>query len=378
MNLKFVDQHFLMEKIVIICTQLEAGGAQRAAIRLAEYFRAKNIHCENWFLYKKRDVFKDVPHVKIIFPDKINSVRKFFKFLGSLYLSFKEYRPDAVLTFGHNANIIAQFIAFLSGIKKRVASHRNPRWGYMSTFQQIIDYLWSVLGVYRKITAVSKSTKDSFSNYPSYIFHNIQVIENGFDFEPSQLNKEDAKAKLNLPQNIFLVGNVGRLSFQKNQKILINAIAKLDEDIHLTIAGEGELREELVKYSESLRVQDRVHFLGEIAHDKMPIFYKAIDLFAMPSRFEGLSNALVEAMSSNIPVVCSSIDAQKDVIVDKQSVQSGILLPLDKPEKWADAIQQLKNNPEKYSELKESSKSRSKDFTIEEMGNSFLKVITDN
>jgi glycosyltransferase involved in cell wall biosynthesis len=172
-----------------------------------------------------------------------------------------------------------------------------------------------------------------------------------------------------------LVGNVGRLSDQKNQHVLFKAISELDNNVHLAIAGEGELREKLDEYANKLQVSDRVHLIGEIEYDKIPIFFTSIDIFAMPSKFEGLSNALIEAMSFSLPVICSSIDAQKDVLINEQEVNSGILLEYDKPGDWAKTIAELKNDTGKYLEFKEKATLRSEDFTIERMGASFIELI---
>jgi glycosyltransferase involved in cell wall biosynthesis len=362
--------------IVLICTQLEAGGAQRAALRLAKYFRKQGNECENWFLYKKRDVFQDEPNIKIIYPGQIKSIGNLAVLFKDLYLHLKNSKPDVVITFGHNSNIIAQFIALFAGVKNRIASHRNPRWGYMSKSQQVIDSLWARIGIYKTITAVSGSTKQSFSNYPERIFKNIHVIENGLELEAVTVkNKTEAREALNLPKDVFLIGNVGRLSDQKNQRILVEAISQLSDDIHLSIAGEGELRDKLVNYANELNVAHRVHLLGEIEYSMMPIFFTAIDIFAMPSKFEGLSNALIEAMSANLPVICSSIDSQKDVLIMKDGTVAGKLLPVDQSDKWAKAITNLKKDRAMYLELQEKAKIRSEDFTIEKMGSAFLQLI---
>lgn len=365
-----------MKKIIIVCTQLEAGGAQRAALRLAKYLKEENYLVENWFLYKKRDVFENVPNIQIVYPSKIDSIKGLLIFFRELFKKMRGLKPDVVITFGHYSNIITQIFALLAGIKIRIASHRNPRWGYMSKLQQLIDNLWARLGVYNDITAVSKSTRDSFSNYPEHIFKKIKVIENGLEFRSEvDMDKLETRNFFNFPHDAFIVGNVGRLSDQKNQRTLIKAVSLLGEEIHLAIAGEGELRGELENYASELQVSQRVHLIGEIEYEKMPYFFKAIDVFVMPSKFEGLSNALIEAMSYSLPVICSAIDAQKDVLIDDEGTTSGILLEYDQPDKWAVAIKTIRNDMNKFQELKVKAKRRSSDFTIDKMGDAFLQLI---
>src|SRR5690606_12657429 len=92
---------------------------------------------------------------------------------------------------------------------------------------------------------------------------------------------------------------------------------------------------------DNFSLKGRVHLLGELRHDQIPLFLKAIDIYTMPSLFEGLSNALVEAMASGVPVISSDIDAQKDIVISDDGVMNGILLdPLDS-EQWRTEILNL-------------------------------------
>src|SRR5690606_34853733 len=106
--------------------------------------------------------------------------------------------------------------------------------------------------------------------------------------------------------------------------------------------------------------------------DQIPLFLKAIDIYTMPSLFEGLSNALVEAMASGVPVISSDIDAQKDIVISDDGVMNGILLdPLDS-EQWRTEILNLLGSPEMMQYYRMRSLHRSEDFTLEMMTNGFL------
>ena len=363
--------------ILLFCTQLEAGGAQRAALRLSEFLRSKGYACETWFLYKKRDVFQDEEYINIVYPKKVKGIKGIIRLLINLRSQIKEYTPDVVITLGHNSNILVQFVCYFTGIKNRIASHRNPSWGYMSKSQQFVDKLFAKFGVYKKITAVSKSTKDSFKFYPDSIFKKITVIENGINFSKSSKKKMESRKLLNLPEDVFLIGNIGRLSKQKNHTLLIKSLSKLPDNICLTIAGEGEDREELTGLSEKLEVRDRVYFLGEISYNQIPEFLNAIDIFTMPSKFEGLSNALVEAMAAGKPVIASDIPSQRDVVENTGGESFGFLLDVDNSDAWVNKINEFYLEPKLIEEYQKLSFKRVEDFSLSKMGNCFLGVINE-
>jgi glycosyltransferase involved in cell wall biosynthesis len=362
-------------KIIILCTQLEAGGAQRAAIRLAGEFRNDGHQCENWFLYKKRDVFKDHTNFRIIHSSPLKSKLSFLKLLKDLYSGIKESKPDIVITFAHNANVIGQVVAFLCNIKIRIASHRNPSWGYMNKFVKVIDYLWAGSGVYSAIVPVSESTKKSFSYYPKNIYNKLRVVNNGLNYVFPQISKEEARLIFGLPKHVPLVGTIGRLSPQKNQITLIKAIQSI-KGAHLAIVGDGELRSELRSTVEELNLVDRVHFVGEIPQENIPAFLASLDVYAMPSLFEGLSNALVEAMYAGLPIVSSDIDAQRDVVINNEGVAVGVLLPATDVDAWGKSLQKILTDEEFSADLAKKALCRSKDFSMERMVLGFYNAIS--
>lgn len=133
---------------------------------------------------------------------------------------------------------------------------------------------------------------------------NINVIKNGIDtnyFVPG--NKSEARKHFRLPEGAIIIGSSGRLETVKGHNILIDALSHLHKNIHLVIAGRGSLRQALEQQAIDLRIQDRVHFLGQC--DNMPTFYQSLDLFCLPSFMEGMPLAPLEAQSCGIPAVIS-------------------------------------------------------------------------
>jgi glycosyltransferase involved in cell wall biosynthesis len=361
-------------KVIILCTQLEAGGAQRAAIRLCAELRDLGIEAENWFLYKKRDVFLDTPNLKLILPRNIESPLDYPRAILSYYRELKKFKPDAVISFMHYSNILGQTASMIGNVKIRVASHRNISSGDMNRFLMFLDGICARTGVYTSITAVSESTKRSYNYYSKKKYDQIKVIHNGMNFRPSSLTKEQARLKFNLPVDARIIGNIGRLSLQKNHKLLVEALVKMP-GVHLIGIGEGELRGEIEEQARALGVSERIHLPGEISFNDIPDFLKALDMFVMPSLYEGLSNALVEALNAGLPILASDVDSQRDVIVDDNGVYAGILLPVHDADKWANSINDLFADPERIATMSETAIKRGKDFAMSKMVNGFLSTI---
>ena len=136
--------------------------------------------------------------------------------------------------------------------------------------------------------------------------------------------------ELNIPDNSKLILSVGELNENKNHIIVIDALAKLQLNFHYLICGNGKLKDKLLEHAKSLGVADRVHLLG-YRTDVLKIM-KSCDVFAFPSKREGLSVALMEALACGLPCVASKIRGNSDLITDT----CGILVK--KEDEWAPNI----------------------------------------
>ena len=134
-------------------------------------------------------------------------------------------------------------------------------------------------------------------------------------FNTVKVDRDLKRSQLGLPKEAFVVLSVGELNKNKNHEVIIRAIAKIDNpDIHYIVCGEGPLKGYLIDLSEDLGIKNRVHLLG-IRKDIAEIC-KVSDLFTFPSYREGLSVALMEAMANGLPVVCSNVRGNSDLIED--------------------------------------------------------------
>jgi len=194
----------------------------------------------------------------------------------------------------------------------------------------------------------------------------IGIIANGVSrdrFAPKPHN--DYTDKLNLL-------TVCRLISRKRLHLLIEATALLVEkglDVTLNIAGEGNLMDELKSLAERLSVTNRVNFLGLIPSADMPAVYRENDVFVMCSSHEGMSNAMLEAMSSGLPLVTTRCEGVEELICD-----NGIVVEKTDSISLAEAIDQIVGDVAKYQKMSQASIRQAERFTWKASAMRYLEL----
>lgn len=132
-------------------------------------------------------------------------------------------------------------------------------------------------------------------------------------FRNTVVDRTAKRKELGIPENAFLLLSVGELNANKNHQIVIRALAQLnDSNIHYMIAGKGDLHDELIDLANRLGVSEQVHLLGY--RKDVAELYKTADVYCLPSIREGLNVSVMEAMASGLPVICSCIRGNTDLI----------------------------------------------------------------
>jgi glycosyltransferase involved in cell wall biosynthesis len=172
----------------------------------------------------------------------------------------------------------------------------------------------------------------------------IGVVVDGLDVAaapaPTPEARRHARIALGLPADATVIGAVGRLTYQKAPEDFLAAIRQLGRPNVTGIwVGGGELAERIGRQARALSGA-RVILAGERTDvlDVLPAF----DVFALPSRYEGLPTAVVEAMSCGVPVVATAVNAVSDVVVPGET---GLLVPPQRPDLMAAAIGYLLDSP---------------------------------
>ena len=144
----------------------------------------------------------------------------------------------------------------------------------------------------------------------------VYLIINGVDmskFEPA-VDKHALRRRLGLAEDCPLIGIVGRLDPVKDHATLIKAFAKVSGLAQLIIVGDGPMRQSLQSIVGELKLTDRTVFLG--TRNDVADILGALDVFVLPSIAEGISNTILEAMSSGLPVVASRVGGNPELVAD--------------------------------------------------------------
>ncbi len=163
----------------------------------------------------------------------------------------------------------------------------------------------------------------------------LPIELDGGKFEPRPRN-DALRAELGLADKIVVV-STRPLKEMYDHPTLLAAVARPEmEKFAVLFVGEGNLRAELEKRAEELKIADRVRFVGMVENERIPEYLAAGDLYATTSRSDSASLGLLEAMAMSVPVVASDIPANREWVADGQS---GWLFPVAKPEGLAQALQ---------------------------------------
>lgn len=150
----------------------------------------------------------------------------------------------------------------------------------------------------------------------------IQVHYTGLDHARFRLIERSAAraqiaADLGIPADGPLLAATGALIARKGQGIALRAVAQLGRsDVRLALAGKGEDEGQLRALASELGLAERVHFLGQVGHDRLPTLLSAADALVLPSASEGLANAWVEALACGAPLVIPPIGGAREVVRD--------------------------------------------------------------
>jgi glycosyltransferase involved in cell wall biosynthesis len=195
------------------------------------------------------------------------------------------------------------------------------------------------------IVAVSDDVADAFARTTGVPRERITTVPNAVDTDryPATVDREQVRRDLGLaPQDRVLIA-VGTFKRQKGHAVLLDAFTRIAPgrpDVHLLLVGDGDLRPEIERRVAELGLGAPVHLLG--SRRDVPALLAASDGAVLPSLWEGMSNALVEAMASGLPVVATDVSGTNQVMVDGRT---GWLVPPGEDAPLAAAIAALLDDP---------------------------------
>ena len=272
-------------------------------------------------------------------------------------------RPTIVHSFLFRANILARIAGYLTGVPIVISSVRVM--GGEKKYFHYVERITSFM-VDHYVT-VSESVKRYIIDKSKISAEKISVIYNGVNIK-SQDNsyEQNPKMPFKIKDKDRILMTVGRLHKQKGHCYLIQAVSKVRKEfpkVKLLVTGEGEEENNLKKLVKSLDLMNEVIFAG-LSSDIERILPMA-ELFILPSLWEGLPNALLEAMAAGKPVVATKVGGIPEIVVHGET---GMLIPPRDTDALAAAIIDLLQNRLKAKDMGEAGRIRAgKRFSIYKM-----------
>ena len=252
-------------------------------------------------------------------------------YLGALDRFFREH-PEYRIVHSH--------LDCMSAIPLKAAKkHGVPvRIGHAHNSNQPRDAKYLLKLFYKRMIAGQATQLFACSDEAGrWMFGNadFRVLNNAIDAGKYAFDaaiRSEVRHELGLPADALVVGHVGRFDPQKNHRFLVEIFEKMPEDARLLLVGNGVLRPDVEQQAEALGIRDRVLFTG--VRTDVDQLLQAMDVFLMPSLFEGLPVSIVEAQAAGLPCLISDkvpIECKKTDLVTQ--------IPLDaSPAEWAEAV----------------------------------------
>jgi len=330
-------------------------GAERWIIALIKYLDTEKI--ESWV-----GSIKDAPALEVLvcqearklgFPSHILECYGKLNFSAVTVLRkfIKNNRINIVHTHGYKTDIIGCLATFGTSCKIVTTPHGwTQRPNFKLWFYELVDRL--AFPFFDRVVPLSEALFSSLRRIP-WLRSKLQLIRNGVDIgeidNAKNISDEIVAMKR---EGAFVIGYIGRLTSGKGLDVLFNAIAKYGEPHwRVVIVGEGEQSEELESIVVELDIADRVKFYG-YRPDRLS-FLKGFDVFALPSRSEGIPRCLMEAMSAEVPVVATDIPGCRYLI---DGVTTGLLFKVDNQIELADAIKKLSSDDDLRKTIQQAGK----------------------
>lgn len=330
-------------RIVVLIDQLQGlGGTERNLVRLFPRFPRDrfDFHIVTFDLNPDVPAFRDLPlpitHVplrRIYTPPAARAGLRFFKLL-------REWRADLLHCFFESSDLWGTPIAKLAGIpvissRRDMGIHRH----------RLHNAMYRVVSPhFDQVQAVSEELRRWVIGQDRLDPARVVTVPNGVDLTElrATVAPHDVRARMGLPASGRLVTTVAHLRHVKGQDVWLQAAATVAGDFpdaHFVLAG-GLLEPDFVARLEALaaapQLSGRVHFVGRVAD--VSSLLGASSVFVLPSRSEGMSTALLEAMAAKLPIIATSVGGNPGLI---EHDTTGLLVPPEDPQALAQAFRRI-------------------------------------
>ena len=370
--------------IIFFGSQITTGGAQRVLLDQASWFHAKGWRVLVIFYYDKDGICAEW-QARYPFPIEILStymrgggaVKNLIGLLpGLLRLDkfIREFKPQAIECFTHDANLIGIPIAWLCGVPIRVGTHHGQFVNFSKLRSRLHSAIINSSMTTHFVCVSSRARKQALQE--GIREEKIRVIFNGVQPVVKDASiRVETRANLGLQGEDKMVINVGRLVPEKAQRLLIDAAAIVRNhrpDVRFFIAGEGSLRDSLSSQIQANGLEDIFSLLGN--RRDIPALLNAADLFVLYSQTEGMPVSLMEAMSVGLPIIASDLEGVAEIV---NAADVGTLIPFGDSSLLANTIIEHFDHPEQSEKQGRNGQKRIlQDFSLDRSCSQYQEIIS--
>jgi glycosyltransferase involved in cell wall biosynthesis len=283
-----------------------------------------------------------------------------------LFEIIRNQRPQLIITYLLHADIIGRLFLQSFGSAKVIpflrTTYNHPRYLLARIFERVTKSL------VKHYLANSQAVKYFYTHTLGVKPEKITVIPNGIDADyfNSIPRDENLRESFGIKPKDTAIICVANLHPNKGHQYLLEAFETVfqeQQNIHLLIVGDGEEKENLLNQTSNYSSKNNIHFLGR--RNDVPQLLKISDIFVLPTLFEGMSNAIMEAMASSLPIITTDIPENRALIEHKAS---GMLTPPENTQSLSTVIQDLLNNTTLRENFgKEAKKTIEERFSLEKI-----------
>lgn len=318
-----------MKRVLVFGASYNPGGIENFLINYVKRFdnrvRIDYVNQDTKPLaFEKEIKEKGGKIVPLILPPRKKHPIKYLKKLNAFFKKNHKIYDVVWFNYVNLTNIDAIKVAAKFNVKKIIIHAHNSKIDEGNFLKKAIKNIQQFYGKYHiaKIAtdfwACSESAAKWF--YPGSIQDKTKIIKNAINLQNytfSEEKRESIRKKYNLRTN-YVIGNVGRLAYQKNQFFAIQVINTMIKDgygVKLVLVGDGQDKEKLKQLVSDLGIESKIIFAG--VQKDIQAYLSAFDLFIFPSHFEGLGMAAVEAEANGLPVIASKFVIPQEIKINK-------------------------------------------------------------
>lgn len=350
-------------RLLFVNSSLTDGGSERAMVRVANQMAEFGHDVYMLLVRDKKQVYQVDSRIKLIHFSYSSSSK--IKILIKRIILIRRYvrvvQPDCVISFMWDINVMT--LAATLGLGSRVvvserAFPRSKERNRLAKYLEAVFYCFAGAIVYQ--TEGARKYCPVRLKSSSFVIPNVVAAPDVPPYKGRRTKR---------------VVSVGRLTEQKNHAMLLHAFAefcKLHEGYRLQIFGDGELRTELAELASNLHISEKVDFCGFVSDISSQI--NDASMFVLSSNFEGISNAMTEAMALGLPVICTDCPVGGAAMIINDGI-NGLLVPVGDSHALSAAMSTVADSEQLAQQLSINAREVVKRYSAERLGRMWEGVI---